>query len=71
MEKAIPDTEVRGVEYQNTDDSGFQRQNFSKMKFVQCSRCRYDPICEGPWKEYPEKRGNKEFVPVSKRVGTA
>ena len=71
VEKFIPDTEVRGVEYQNTDDSGFQRQNFSKMKFVQCSRCRYDPICEGPWKEYPEKRGNKEFVPVSKRVGAA
>lgn len=63
-EKFIPDTEVRGREYQNTDDSGSQRKHCSKMKFIQCKECKYDSVCEGPWKEYPQKRGDKEFVPV-------
>ena len=35
-----------------------------KSKFSQCRQCKYDNICEGVWKEYPEKRGNKEFVSV-------
>jgi len=34
----------------------------NKAKFSQCSRCRYDQICEGPWAEYPERFGSKEFV---------
>ncbi|MHC9544139.1 MAG: radical SAM protein [Vulcanimicrobiota bacterium] len=34
----------------------------NKTKFTQCARCRYDQICEGPWAEYPERFGSKEFV---------
>lgn len=35
-----------------------------KLRFQQCASCRFEPICEGPWKEYPERRGSDEFVPV-------
>jgi MoaA/NifB/PqqE/SkfB family radical SAM enzyme len=41
------------------------RRTQGKVKFPQCKRCRYDPICEGPWKEYPEKYGSDEFRPVA------
>jgi MoaA/NifB/PqqE/SkfB family radical SAM enzyme len=34
-----------------------------KSKFPQCRKCKYDNLCEGVWKEYPEKRGYKEFMP--------
>ncbi|MBL7050533.1 radical SAM protein [Candidatus Woesearchaeota archaeon] len=36
-----------------------------KSKFKQCKKCKYDSICEGPWKEYPKKYGIREFSPVS------
>jgi radical SAM protein with 4Fe4S-binding SPASM domain len=35
-----------------------------KSKFPQCRNCRYDAICEGPWREYSEAYGAREFVPV-------
>ncbi|MCL5035518.1 MAG: radical SAM protein [Chloroflexi bacterium] len=35
-----------------------------KKKFQQCSRCKYDILCEGPWREYPEIFGEDEFCPV-------
>jgi len=35
-----------------------------KAKRTDCIECRYFPICEGPWKEYPQKLGWSEFVPV-------
>jgi len=35
-----------------------------KCKFEGCARCRFDPVCEGPWREYPEHFGDEEFVPV-------
>ncbi len=34
-----------------------------KLKFQQCMECSYDNICEGPWREYPEKYGSFEFKP--------
>jgi len=40
------------------------RKESGKLKGPQCKRCRFDPICEGPWKEYPEKFGWSEFKPV-------
>lgn len=36
----------------------------SKIKFPQCRECKYELICEGPWKEYPAKFGSDEFKPV-------
>jgi len=35
-----------------------------KRKFKQCRDCKYRVVCEGPWKEYPEKYGDGEFKPV-------
>jgi len=35
-----------------------------KKKFDQCRCCRYDSLCEGPWKEYPENYGEDEFIAV-------
>jgi len=60
-ERYIPETEVRGKKYQNTDNFTRQRRFYGKMKFPQCRGCKYDKICEGPWREYPQKRGNEEF----------
>ena len=60
-EKVIPETEIRGQKYQNTNNFTKQRQTDGKSKFQQCIDCKYNSICEGPWKEYPEKRGNDEF----------
>lgn len=62
-EGCIPKTEIRDIvdydpSYENT------RKTQGKLKFTQCRKCRYDTVCEGPWKEYPERRGSKEFVPV-------
>ena len=35
-----------------------------KRKFLSCAKCRYDPVCEGVWLEYPQRRGAREFKPV-------
>lgn len=32
-----------------------------KAKGAPCKRCNRDRICEGPWREYPERYGWKEF----------
>lgn len=63
-EKVIPETEVRGKKYQNTDDFTTQRRIYGKSKFPQCKNCKHNKICEGPWKEYPKKKGGKEFKPI-------
>jgi MoaA/NifB/PqqE/SkfB family radical SAM enzyme len=63
-EIAIPETEIRGKQHQNTNSFTNQRQILGKSKFEQCKECRYDSICEGPWREYPEKKGDKEFKSI-------
>lgn len=40
------------------------RTEEGKKKFSQCKQCKYDSICEGPWREYPEKMGSEEFRSV-------
>lgn len=63
-EHAIPDTRIRGHKRQDTDDFTNERRIYGKSKFAQCRRCVHDSVCEGPWKEYPERYGDLEFVPV-------
>jgi len=63
-EKVIPETEVRGKKHQNTNNFTKQRQVYGKTKFEQCKKCKYDCVCEGPWKEYPKRRGSREFKPI-------
>ncbi|MBR9676974.1 radical SAM protein [Candidatus Woesearchaeota archaeon] len=66
-EKVIPEAEIRGSKHQNTDSFTTQRKVYGKQKFVQCKKCYYDNVCEGPWKEYPQKKGNEEFTPLEKK----
>ena len=63
-ENYIPQTEIRGKDFQNTNDFTRQRKESGKKKFEQCKECKFNNTCEGPWKEYPEKRGNKEFKAI-------
>lgn len=41
-----------------------KRKETGKRKAPFCRNCRYDYVCEGPWKEYPEKQGFGELKPV-------
>ncbi len=40
------------------------RMDRGKTRFAQCASCRFEPMCEGPWREYPEHLGSDEFQPV-------
>jgi radical SAM protein with 4Fe4S-binding SPASM domain len=44
------------------------RKKEGKMLFPQCKSCRFRYLCEGPWKEYPERMGNDEFQPVEGKL---
>ena len=46
------------------EDYGAYRRTEGKAKGPRCARCKYLKICEGPWREYPELYGWKEFKPV-------
>jgi MoaA/NifB/PqqE/SkfB family radical SAM enzyme len=41
------------------------RMERGKTRFPQCAGCRFEPMCEGPWREYPDELGSDEFRPVS------
>jgi len=64
-EKKIPDTSVFDNDIE-LDDYGHYRKTQGKAKGVNCSSCKYNNICEGPWKEYPEIFGWDEFKPIPK-----
>lgn len=63
-EQFIPETEIAYGNNIFNEDYTKTRINEGKSKFDQCKKCKYDKVCEGPWREYPEKYGNKEFKPV-------
>jgi MoaA/NifB/PqqE/SkfB family radical SAM enzyme len=60
-ERIIPDTMIRGKDFQNTDDFNKQKKELGKVKFLQCKKCKYNSFCEGVWKDYAEIYGGKEF----------
>lgn len=62
-ENYIPPTQLRE---KNRFIERFEdvRINEGKKKFSQCVICKYNPVCEGSWKEYPEYFGDEEFQPV-------
>ncbi|MGM5481904.1 MAG: radical SAM protein [Nanobdellota archaeon] len=64
-EHFIPPTEISDL---NAYDKDFTntRKTQGKIKFEKCRKCKWDKICEGPWREYPEKFGDEEFKPVIK-----
>jgi len=59
-ERVIPETEIIDIDMV-IDDYKSVRIKEGKAKFPQCKECSYDKICEGPWKEYSKRKGNKEF----------
>lgn len=63
VEAHIPRTKVvdAGV---TVEDYGAYRLHEGKNKGPDCVRCRYDEVCEGPWREYPEQYGFGELRPV-------
>lgn len=65
-ERNIPETEVFDSDF-FLDNYSQIRRFHGKAKGPDCKICRYDNLCEGPWKEYPEYFGWKEFKPVSSK----
>lgn len=63
-EQFIPETEIFFGNNIFNEDYKKIRVKEGKMKFKQCNKCKYNKVCEGPWKEYPEKYGDKEFNSV-------
>ncbi|MBS3098252.1 radical SAM protein [Candidatus Woesearchaeota archaeon] len=64
-ENYIPLTEVWELDRKDTDFLKTKKTE-GKTKFPQCKKCKYDEICEGPWREYPKKMGDEEFKAVKK-----
>ena len=62
-EKTIPDTDVYDT---GIIQRGFKeiRKKEAKGKGPNCKKCKYYRVCEGPWKDYPEIFGWKEFKPI-------
>ena len=62
-ENFIPVTEIKDADM-TVPDFKKVRITEGKRKFTQCLKCKYDNICEGPWKEYPDMFGSGEFKPI-------
>lgn len=63
----IPMTEIRDNRKYSAavvEDFTKVRKEICKIKISQCKECKYNLICEGPWREYPKKMGSSEFQPV-------
>jgi MoaA/NifB/PqqE/SkfB family radical SAM enzyme len=52
-----------GPEFKDLDVEENRRKH-GRVKGKQCKACKYDKICEGVFKEYAEKRGFEELVPL-------
>ena len=65
-EKIIPKTRIYDAGFVIEDYKNYRLQS-GKIKGENCSACLYNKLCEGPWKEYVELFGWKEFSPVKKR----
>ncbi len=61
-DRFIPETSIEGVIV--VDDFDKMRREQGKIKGLKCIDCAYYKVCEGPWREYPEIFGWKEFKPV-------
>jgi MoaA/NifB/PqqE/SkfB family radical SAM enzyme len=64
-ENIIPETKIFDFR-KIVEDFTETRRAEGKAKGPNCKICLYNEICEGPWREYPEKLGWEEFIPVVK-----
>ncbi len=60
----MPDTQVSEKDNFEEDFTARRRDQL-KRKEETCRQCKYDKICEGPWKEYADIFGWEEFKPVA------
>jgi len=65
VEDVIPPTTVVDLDGQIADYSAW-REHEGKAHGAPCERCSMRPRCEGPWREYPQRFGWYEFVPIEK-----
>lgn len=62
-EKIIPEGPVSDFDMY-VENFGEYRRTLGKVKGPLCPKCKHFKVCEGPWKEYPQMYGWKEFKPV-------
>jgi MoaA/NifB/PqqE/SkfB family radical SAM enzyme len=62
-ERVIPEGPVADAD-KFIESYGDYRRTEGKAKGPRCPACKYFNVCEGPWREYPEIYGWKEFPPV-------
>jgi MoaA/NifB/PqqE/SkfB family radical SAM enzyme len=64
-ENVMPDMKIFDFKF-TVSDFKKARMTEGKAKGPRCKKCKFFKVCEGPWKEYPEKFGWNEFKPVLK-----
>lgn len=62
-ERVIPETKIFDANFVIDNYTEYRRKK-GKAKRSNCKRCKYDSVCEGPWKEYPELFGWDEFISI-------
>ena len=81
MTEGVPLCFLRGIEAQAAEwiipgtkildgskvvqDWNVARRAEAKVRGPVCRGCRWEDVCEGPWREYPERFGWGEFVAVT------
>ena len=63
-ERILPETRVYDASVVVESYTAY-RLNEGKLKGPRCPDCHWYEQCEGPWREYPERYGWDEFVPVT------
>lgn len=62
-ERIMPRTKIMEG-HLTVNDYTVHRLTEGKLKGPQCHDCILNPMCEGPWREYPEHYGFDELIPV-------
>lgn len=70
-EPGIPNTKIYDAAGIVIDDYTSVRRSKGKTHGPPCRRCAARKNCEGPWKEYPQRFGWDEFIPIEKTSGSA
>jgi MoaA/NifB/PqqE/SkfB family radical SAM enzyme len=64
-EEFMPETRIYDSDFVVEDYGKYRRESGKgKIKREKCKECKYNNICEGPWKEYIDIFGWDEFKPV-------